>query len=70
MEDYWNDDGLVKRVTSTCDHELDLCDECVAVSITTQFASKIWNHIDCPSCGDRLQIEDVNKHATKEIAAR
>ena len=53
-----------RRITNSCDHAPNVCLACVATSITTQLESKVWNHIDCPSCAHRLRYEDIQAFGT------
>lgn len=59
-----------RRITSSCDHEPDVCRSCLATSISTQLVSKIWNHIDCPACGHRLDFQDIQAFADHEVSRR
>ena len=59
-----------RRITLSCQHEPDVCLDCLARSITVQFESKVWDNIDCPSCGDRLAFEDVQAFGTAETFSR
>ena len=43
-----------RNVTSARQHEPDICRQCIAQSISSQIATKAWDHIDSPSCGERL----------------
>ena len=58
------------KITQFCTHEKNLCQDCVSQSISIQFRNKMWNHIDCPSCGLRLSASDVNTHGDKETIRR
>lgn len=55
----------IENVTSSCDHEPDVCSSCLSRTIAVQFQTKVWNHIDCPSCRQRLHHDDVKKFADK-----
>lgn len=59
-----------RRITSSCSHEPDVCRSCLAESIATQLDSKVWDHIDCPTCGQRLGFEDVKAFADHEVFGR
>ena len=59
-----------RRITSSCSHEPDICTSCLAMSIATQLDSKVWDHIDCPSCGQRLDFQDVKAFADHEVFGR
>ena len=59
-----------KRITGTCDHDSNVCFECLCSSITTQFASKVWNQIECPTCWERLQYMDMKMFADSEVFER
>ena len=59
-----------RRITSACNHEPDICRNCLATSISTQFNSRIWDQIDCPTCGQRLEFQDVKIFADSVIFGR
>lgn len=59
-----------RRITSSCSHEPDVCRSCLATSIATQLDSKVWDHIDCPTCGQRLGFQDVKEFADHEVFER
>lgn len=59
-----------RRITSTCDHEPNVCLSCLTQSIATQFTSKVWDQIDCPSCSARLDHQDVQAFAEAEVFGR
>ena len=59
-----------RRITSTCGHEPDVCRSCLAMSISTQFNSKVWDQISCPSCSQRLDFQDVKAFADPDVFAR
>lgn len=59
-----------RKITNSCSHELDVCRPCLSRSISTQFTSKVWNQIDCPTCGERLDFHDVKDFAESEIFER
>lgn len=59
-----------RKTTVTCSHEPNVCRPCLSTSISTQFTSKVWNQIDCPTCGERLNFQDVKDFAESEIFER
>lgn len=59
-----------RRITSTCNHEPDVCRTCLATSISTQFNSKVWDQINCPSCSQRLDFQDVKAFADPDVFTR
>ena len=56
-----------RNITSTCNHAPDVCLSCLAQSIATQFSTKVWDQIDCPTCSERLQHTDVMKFASSVV---
>lgn len=52
-----------RKITSLCNHEPEICTSCLTESISTQFSDKVWDQIDCPICGQRLQFQDVKAFA-------
>ena len=59
-----------RNITAACNHEPNVCLACLAKSITAQFTSKIWDHIDCPACGQRLDFMDVKAFADPVVFER
>ena len=59
-----------RRITSACNHEPDVCRSCLATSISTQFNSKVWDQISCPSCSQRLGFQDVRAFAEPDVFTR
>ena len=70
LEDLSSQNFLDRKVTVSCNHEPDVCRPCLSTSISTQFTSKVWNQIDCPTCGERLDFQDVKEFAESEIFER
>ena len=58
------------KVTASCNHETNICRNCLRQSIKSQFESKIWDQINCPSCNQRLTPDDINKHGDREMITR
>ena len=59
-----------RKITSSCNHEAEVCKSCLMTSIATQFDSKVWDQIDCPSCGQRLDFRDVKAFADPVVFGR
>lgn len=59
-----------RKITKTCDHEPLVCLECLAQAIASQSESKIWNHINCPTCHARLSYEDIRAFAPVTVFER
>ena len=59
-----------RRITTACNHEPDVCRSCLAMSISTQFNSKVWDQISCPSCRQRLDFQDVKDFADLDVFER
>ena len=58
------------KITEKCRHTVDVCTECLTEWIDVQSHDKIWNEIDCPSCGSRLAPEDINKYGSRDVKNR
>ena len=58
------------EITGACNHEPNVCLECLSISIATQFTNKVWDHIDCPSCGERLDFMDIKDFADPAVFER
>jgi hypothetical protein len=44
-----------------------VCRRCLRTWISTTFASKIWDEINCPTCSERLDYEDVRESAPAHV---
>ncbi|KAJ4984141.1 E3 ubiquitin-protein ligase RNF19B [Stagonosporopsis vannaccii] len=53
--------------TERCSHKADVCRRCLRQWITTTFAEKVWDEVNCPMCSERLDYEDVREFAPSEI---
>ena len=59
-----------RRITSSCNHEPDVCIPCLATSISSQLDSRVWDQIGCPTCGQRLDFQDVKAFADSPVFRR
>lgn len=59
-----------RKITCSCNHEPDVCRSCLSASISTQFNSKVWDQINCPTCGERLDFHDVRAFADSPVFER
>lgn len=59
-----------QRITSTCQHEPDVCSQCLTTSINTQFSDNVWDQIQCPTCRERLGYHDMQIFAEKQTFER
>ncbi|KAF2632608.1 hypothetical protein BU25DRAFT_319705, partial [Macroventuria anomochaeta] len=53
--------------TAHCAHNADVCRRCLRTWISTTFASKVWDEINCPICSERLNYEDVREFAPSKV---
>jgi hypothetical protein len=53
--------------TARCAHDADVCRRCLRAWITTSFLSKTWDDINCPTCAERLMIEEIRDFAPSDI---
>lgn len=59
-----------RRITASCDHNTDICSDCIARHIEIQLRDKTWNQITCPTCSAVLKFEDVRQLADSETFER
>ena len=59
-----------RKITPLCNHEPNVCKSCLTTSISTQFNSKVWDQIDCPTCSQRLGFQDVKTFADSVVFGR
>lgn len=57
----------IEPPTTRCAHDIDVCSRCLQIWISTSFSSKTWDDISCPTCAERLRIEDVQNFAPAEV---
>lgn len=67
FEDLNLQNSVDRNITASCSHKSNVCKACLSKSISAQFTSRIWNKIDCPTCGERLDSQDVKDFAEPEI---
>lgn len=53
--------------TAQCVHDVEVCRRCLRTWIGTTFASKLWDEINCPTCSERLDFENVRESAPSEV---
>lgn len=60
------------RITQSCNHDRDICLDCLSQHIDIQYRDNIWDQIRCPSegCREILNADDVNKYAAPETVNR
>ncbi|PVH88823.1 hypothetical protein DL98DRAFT_362001, partial [Cadophora sp. DSE1049] len=54
-------------ITSMCDHEPTVCDDCISQSVNTQVIDVAWDKIKCPECPATLRHPDVKSWASEEL---
>lgn len=59
-----------RKITASCTHGANVCLGCIRQSISSQFTSKLWDQISCPSCNERLEHHDVKLFAEPTIFER
>lgn len=50
-------------ITQTCDHPRDVCHDCLRQHILSRSKVLGWNDINCPTCSQPLQYNDVRRAA-------
>lgn len=60
----------IRPPTTQCTHGVDVCRRCLRAWITSEFATKIWDEINCPICPTRMQHMDMQEFAPRGIFRR
>ena len=62
-----NSTSFPKEITRDCNHEPQICLDCLSEWITSQSKTRIWYHVDCPAptCSARLDYGNVRAFATE-----
>ena len=63
---------VMRRPTSSCKHETNVCKPCLSASISSQLDSKLWTRISCPTsdCEELLEYRDIQEFAEPQIFTR
>jgi hypothetical protein len=56
--------------TEDCQHGIETCTHCLRTWIESDFKSKMWNEVNCPTCRARLQHNDVMDFAPRNVFVR
>ncbi|KAH7078278.1 hypothetical protein FB567DRAFT_406090, partial [Paraphoma chrysanthemicola] len=56
--------------TSQCTHASSACRHCLRTWIQSEFSTKIWNEINCPVCAERMQYDDMQEFAPRDVFRR
>jgi hypothetical protein len=59
-----------QKITSSCAHELTVCNHCVATSVDIQIQEAEGDHIECPQCDQNLTYEVVKKWESPRVFER
>ena len=61
---------LTRLSTISCDHLPNMCQLCLVQHITSSIDGKMWDQVDCPSCNERLDYQDIMALADAKPSAR
>lgn len=63
---------VIRRPTSSCKHEANVCKPCLSASISSQLDIKLWTRIGCPAsdCEELLEYRDIQEFAEPQIFTR
>ncbi|OTA91078.1 hypothetical protein M434DRAFT_355391 [Hypoxylon sp. CO27-5] len=59
-----------RRITAACEHNSNMCKECVGTWIASSLDTVTWDRLKCPECPQLLKYENVRAFATREIFER
>ncbi|KAI1136910.1 hypothetical protein F5Y05DRAFT_90380 [Hypoxylon sp. FL0543] len=59
-----------RRITASCEHDSNMCKECVGNWIASSMDSVAWDRLKCPECPQLLKYENVRAFATREVFER
>ena len=64
--------NLVRKPTSSCLHEVNVCKSCLSTSISSQLENRLWTRISCPAlaCDKLLEYNDIQEFAEPHVFAR
>ena len=60
----------IRPPTVQCQHAVDVCRRCLRTWIQSEFATKIWDEMNCPVCSTRMQYEDMHEFAPNGVFRR
>ena len=64
------DEIIQGKLVDECEHEADICRNCIIQSITAQLDYRLWNQITCPLCPAKLSSDVVEKYASAYAATK
>jgi hypothetical protein len=70
LESVAEEDFPQQKITSSCAHELTVCNNCVTRSVDTQIQEVEGDHIECPQCDQNLAYEVVKQWASPRVFER
>ncbi|KAI0140018.1 hypothetical protein F4776DRAFT_571588 [Hypoxylon sp. NC0597] len=59
-----------RRITAACEHNSNMCKECVGTWIASSLDTVTWDRLKCPECPQLLKYENVRAFATRQIFER
>lgn len=58
------------KITAQCKHAASTCKACVKNWLAISLNSNTFDKVACPECPERMQNEDMKKHAAKDVYER
>ncbi|KAI1440877.1 hypothetical protein F5Y02DRAFT_324638 [Annulohypoxylon stygium] len=59
-----------RRVTLSCEHDSNMCKECVGAWIASSMDTVTWDRLKCPECSQLLKYENVRAFASRDVFER
>jgi hypothetical protein len=56
--------------TKDCKHGVDVCRKCLRTWMESEFSTKMWDDIKCPTCSTAMKRPDMQAFAPKEVFKR
>jgi hypothetical protein len=63
-------DFVEGKITEDCEHEANMCRDCLSSAVAAQLDDRPWNQLKCPLCPAELDTPTVERFGTASFVAR